>query len=110
VTLERTARIDKDREWLRIRIQDRGEGIPRENLNRIFTPYYTTKNQGDRERGFGLGLAICRKIAALHGGNLSIESQLKRGTTVQLDIPSRPATAAFVSPQTPTPVAVPTAA
>lgn len=94
VSLERTSRIDADREWLRVRVQDFGEGIPREHLNRIFTPYFTTKNRGDRDRGFGLGLAICRKIAALHGGNLSIESQVRRGTTVQIDLPSRPAAAA----------------
>jgi signal transduction histidine kinase len=91
VSLERTSRIDADREWLRVRVQDFGEGIPREHLNRIFTPYFTTNNRGDRDRGFGLGLAICLKIASLHGGNLSVESQLRRGTTVQLDLPSRPA-------------------
>ncbi len=89
VSLQRLARIDAQRDWLRVSIADRGEGISRENLNRIFTPYYTTKDRGDRERGFGLGLAICRKIAALHGGNLSIDSQLRRGTTVLLDLPSR---------------------
>lgn len=89
VTLERTARIDEHREWLRVRVIDKGEGISRENLSRIFTPYFTTKDRGDQTRGFGLGLAICRKIATLHGGSLSIDSQLKKGTTVQLDLPSR---------------------
>jgi signal transduction histidine kinase len=93
VTLERTARIDEQREWLRLRIIDKGEGISRENLTRIFTPYFTTKDRGDQTRGFGLGLAICRKIATLHGGSLSIASQLKKGTTVQLDLPSRQARA-----------------
>jgi signal transduction histidine kinase len=89
VTLERLARIDEHRDWLRVRIIDQGEGIAREHLSRIFTPYFTTKNRGDANRGFGLGLAICRKIATLHGGTLSIESQFKRGTAVQLDLPSR---------------------
>ena len=52
-------------------------------------PLFTTKNRGDETRGFGLGLAICRKIVALHGGNLSITSELTKGTTVQVDLPSR---------------------
>ena len=68
---------------------DQGEGIPKENLNRILTPSFTTKNHGDENRGFGLGLAICRKIVNLHGGQLTISSQPKKGTSVQFDLPSR---------------------
>ncbi len=77
------------RDWLRVRIADSGEGIRKEDMNRVFTPYFTTKNRGDEGRGFGLGLAICRKIVNLHGGNLSIASQVKKGTTVQVDLPTR---------------------
>ena len=76
-------------DWLRLRVVDQGEGIPKENLSRILTPYFTTKNRGDENRGFGLGLAICRKIVNLHGGKLSIASVVKKGTTVQVDLPSR---------------------
>lgn len=89
VHLERLDRAEANREWVRLRIVDYGEGIPKENLNRILTPYFTTKNRGDENRGFGLGLAICRKIVNLHGGNLNISSHLRRGTTVQVDLPSR---------------------
>ncbi len=89
VQLERLVKKATDPEWLRVRIIDHGEGIPKENLSRILTPYFTTKNRGDENRGFGLGLAICRKIINLHGGHLSIASQLKKGTTVQFDLPSR---------------------
>lgn len=89
VILERLARTDAHRDWVRVRIVDHGEGIPKENLHRIFTAYFTTKNRGDENRGFGLGLAICRKIVNLHGGNLNISSQLRRGTTVQVDLPCR---------------------
>ncbi len=71
------------------RIIDHGEGISPENLQRVFTPYFTTKNTGDGKRGFGLGLAIARKIVHLHGGNLSITSKEKSGTTVQVDLPNR---------------------
>ncbi len=89
VILERLGKTEADRDWLRVRVIDEGAGISRENMSRVLMPYFTTKNRGDSERGFGLGLAICRKIAALHGGNLSIESQPEIGTTVQLDLPSR---------------------
>jgi signal transduction histidine kinase len=89
VELLRLVKNDAGRDWLRIRIVDEGEGIRKEDLNRVFTPYFTTKDRGDEGRGFGLGLAICRKIVNLHGGNLSIASQHKKGTTVQVDLPSR---------------------
>ncbi len=95
VVLERLPKVDSVREWLRVRVIDHGEGIPKENLSRILTPYFTTKNRGDENRGFGLGLAICRKIVTLHGGNLAIRSQIRKGTTVQVDLPSRHVIAAF---------------
>ena len=88
VHLERLGRAH-EQNWLRVRVVDQGEGISKENLGRIQKPYFTTKNRGDETRGFGLGLAISRKIVNLHGGHLSISSVLKKGTTVQVDLPSR---------------------
>ncbi len=88
VKLERLPADEDTGEWLRLQVIDQGEGISPENLEQVQTPYFTTKNRGDETRGFGLGLAICRKIVALHGGHLSIESQLHRGTRVQVDLPS----------------------
>lgn len=88
VVLERLAKTDEERDWLRVRVIDQGEGISRENLGRVLKPYFTTKNRGDETRGFGLGLAICRKIVTLHGGSVTIESELRQGTTVQIDLPS----------------------
>lgn len=89
VELVRLFKTEVGREWLRVRVIDSGSGIKPEDLNRIFTPYFTTKNRGDEDRGFGLGLAICRKIVHLHGGNLTVSSKVKKGTTVQIDLPSR---------------------
>jgi signal transduction histidine kinase len=89
VELDQLSRADEGRDWLRIRVIDQGQGIAATDLERVFTPYFTTKNTGDSHRGFGLGLAICRKIAALHGGELSIDSELNRGTTVVFDLPSK---------------------
>jgi signal transduction histidine kinase len=89
VRLAPLPKTEPSRDWHRLRIIDHGEGISAENLRRVFTPYFTTKNTGDGKRGFGLGLAIARNIVHLHGGNLSITSKEKRGTTVQVDLPSR---------------------
>jgi len=89
VELTSLEKTEPDRDWFRIRIIDQGEGIPADNLQRIFTPYFTTKNRGDEQRGFGLGLSICRKVVQLHGGLLKITSAPKKGTTVFIDLPDR---------------------
>ena len=89
IQLASLPKTELSRDWYRLKITDHGEGISPENLRRVFTPYFTTKNTGDGKRGFGLGLAIARKIVHLHGGNLSIASVEKKGTTVQVDLPSK---------------------
>jgi signal transduction histidine kinase len=89
IHLEVLPKTELGRDWYRLKVVDQGEGISPENLQRVFTPYFTTKNTGDGKRGFGLGLAIARKIVHLHGGNLSINSKEGKGTTVQLDLPSK---------------------
>ena len=76
--------------WMRFQIIDRGSGISRENLNRVFAPYFTTKNHGDQTRGFGLGLTICQKIVHLHRGTIALQSTEGQGTTVQIDLPIAP--------------------
>ena len=89
INLDRLTKTQTECEWLRVRVIDHGVGISPENLKRVATPYFTTKDRGDHRRGFGLGLAICRKIVHLHGGYLSILSEEKIGTTVQVDLPDR---------------------
>jgi signal transduction histidine kinase len=89
IQLASLPRSEANRDWYRLKVIDRGEGISPENLRRVFTPYFTTKNTGDGKRGSGLGLAIARHIVHLHGGNLSIVSKEKKGTTVQVDLPSK---------------------
>jgi len=84
----RLLKTDAERDWFRIRVSDHGTGIAPENLKRVFQPYFTTKRTGDEDRGFGLGLAICRKIASLHGGSLLVSSEIGKGTIVNLDLPS----------------------
>jgi signal transduction histidine kinase len=65
-----------------IEVQDTGTGIPPENLDRIFEPFFTSK-----EGGTGLGLAIARQIAVDHGGSLTCESAPRSGTTFRLILP-----------------------
>jgi signal transduction histidine kinase len=89
VQIARLTRTEASRDWFRLKVIDHGMGISRENLPHVFRPYFTTKDRGSTQRGFGLGLAICRKIVLLHGGNLNIASEEKKGTTVQVDLPSR---------------------
>ena len=89
IEIIRLVKTDLDRDWFRIRVTDHGSGIGAENLQRVFQPYFTTKKTGDEDRGFGLGLAICRKIASLHGGSLVLSSDVGKGTVVNLDLPSR---------------------
>ena len=67
---------------LRIEVTDEGTGIDLEHRERIFDPYFTTK-----ENGTGLGLAVSREIACHHGGTLEFTSD-ERGTTFVLHLPS----------------------
>lgn len=67
-----------------VRIRDTGCGISAEELERIFTPYYTTKIKGS-----GLGLAICQKIVEDHRGFLKLSSTPGRGTEVKVWLPMR---------------------
>lgn len=99
IQLSTLPKTEMGRDWHRLLIIDQGEGISPENLQRVFTPYFTTKNTGDGKRGFGLGLAIARNIVHLHGGNLSIASKEKKGTTVQVDLPSKPNANSAPQPQ-----------
>lgn len=68
---------------VRVTVSDTGSGIPAEQLEHIFDPFFTTKGKG----GTGLGLFITRGIVEAHGGTLSVESEMGRGTTVEVYLP-----------------------
>jgi two-component system NtrC family sensor kinase len=63
---------------------DDGAGIPMEHLDKIFSPFFTTKPVG---QGTGLGLAICHGIVASHGGEIRVESEVGHGTRMSLALP-----------------------
>ncbi|MBI1870458.1 MAG: response regulator [Chlamydiae bacterium] len=65
-------------------IQDTGVGIPKENLMRIFDPFFSTKEVG---KGTGLGLSISYGIIQSHEGNIHVESQSKEGSTFIIELP-----------------------
>ena len=69
--------------YVRIIIKDQGTGISRENLSRIFDPYFTTKKKKERG-GIGLGLAISDSIIKYHNGLISVESIVNFGTTFSI--------------------------
>jgi len=78
----RTARRDGTVE---LEISDTGQGLSKEECERLFTPYYTTK-----QHGTGLGLAIVQSVVADHKGKISVESEPGRGTTFRIELPEKP--------------------
>ncbi len=65
-----------------VEIKDTGDGIPKENLPKIFDLYFTTK-----EDGTGMGLSIANQIVAAHGGRIEVESEIEVGTTFRIYLP-----------------------
>jgi two-component system, NtrC family, sensor kinase len=73
----------------RIDVADSGEGIPQENLDRIYDPFFTTKGA---RKGTGLGLSVTYGIVREHGGSIEVESQHGMGTRFHVELPlSKPA-------------------
>jgi signal transduction histidine kinase len=69
-----------------VKFADSGSGIESHHLDRIFMPFFTTKEEG---RGTGLGLSICRKIISEHKGEIKVESEIGKGTTFTIFLPMR---------------------
>ena len=74
-------------DYVRISIVDKGRGIAKEDLPKIFDPYFTTKGMGS-QKGVGLGLAICFSIVRKHNGHISVESMEGEGTTFHVHFPA----------------------
>ena len=78
-----TACVDYDgRTLARIIVSDTGPGIAEKELEKIFSPFHTTKTQGT-----GLGLAICRRLMEQQGGSIRVESRLGEGSVFTIEIP-----------------------
>ena len=73
--------------YVKLVISDEGVGIPKENLDKIFDPYFTTKYRGS-QKGMGFGLAIAHSVIKRHKGQIKVESEPGEGTRVIIFIPA----------------------
>ncbi|MCX5908867.1 MAG: ATP-binding protein [Deltaproteobacteria bacterium] len=78
------AREDANDPFIMIEVRDSGRGIPKENLERVFDPFFSTLPEGS-----GLGMTISHQIVHEHGGFIDLESELGRGTRVRIFLPLR---------------------
>jgi signal transduction histidine kinase len=76
-----TARVG---DIIKTSVADDGPGISPENMKKLFTPFFTTKEVG---KGTGLGLSICHGIVSEHGGKIYAESELGKGATFVVELP-----------------------
>jgi signal transduction histidine kinase len=88
ITVEIRADTHIEGGGLRIEVSDRGPGIPTEARDRVFEKFYRVPRLGDADvPGTGLGLALVREIAELHGGRVTVESEPGVGSTFRLWLP-----------------------
>ncbi len=80
-----TLRTYNESAGVRLQVRDTGVGIAQEHVAKIFDPFYTTKEIG---RGTGLGLAVCYGIVTEHGGHITVDSTVGRGTTFTVSLPA----------------------
>jgi len=74
--------------WAQVSIEDTGHGIGPEALERIFEPFYSSKERG---KGTGLGLVVCRSIVLDHHGTIEVESEVSKGSRFVLRFPAKSA-------------------
>ena len=76
--------------WVQVEVTDTGCGIAPGDLDHIFDPFYTTKHASDEREGTGLGLTIVHQIVQEHGGHITVDSAINRGTTFLVNLPINP--------------------
>lgn len=80
---EVAVQAERDGDIVRVRVNDRGAGLSPENLDKLFTPFFTSKRDG-----MGLGLSISRSIIEAHGGHLTAANNAFRGATFEFVLPA----------------------
>jgi len=79
-----TIATNETKDHVEIAFTDTGTGIQEENMNKLFSPLFTTK-----AKGIGVGLAICKKIVEQHGGTIEAQSKAGQGTTFTIKLPKK---------------------
>ena len=82
-----TLRARERESFLIVEIQDTGRGMSREEQKRLFEPYHRRVSDGSRFSGLGLGLALCKTLVELHGGQIWVRSQVGKGSTFAFSLP-----------------------
>ncbi|HOY72303.1 MAG TPA: ATP-binding protein, partial [Tenuifilaceae bacterium] len=87
-----TVEVDENESDVIFRVSDTGTGIPEENMDKLFTPFFTTKGTG---KGTGLGLATTYGIVKMHSGKIEVDSNTDpakgpTGTTFTIVLPRKP--------------------
>jgi signal transduction histidine kinase len=80
-----TVRTGTANGWVKMSVSDTGAGIPPENMARLFTPFFTTKED---LKGVGLGLAVSHGIIERHGGRIEVQSEVGKGSTFTVFLPA----------------------
>jgi len=80
--------VNESGEWVNLIVCDQGPGIPAEEQARLFDVFYQVNREELEQGGAGAGLAIANHIARLHGGWLSVESEVGRGSCITLVLPA----------------------
>lgn len=87
-------RIDVDGKTATVRVLDRGPGVPAEELEKIFEPFYRTdKSRDHRQDGQGIGLAITSRMTELHGGKVRARNRAEGGLEIAIELPLGPESA-----------------
>ena len=89
-----TARLSQDGKESLLHVQDTGKGIPGDHIATLWRKFERVEDLEHHTHGLGLGLPLCYLIAMAHSGQLRIDSQPGRGTTVSLVLPHMPTAAA----------------
>jgi signal transduction histidine kinase len=84
-TLSISTRLDETGEYVCVDISDEGTGIPKEDVEKIFEPFYSTKEEG---KGVGLGLSVAYGIVEQHYGKILVDSEMGKGTRFTIKLPA----------------------
>ena len=86
-------RLSRDDSGIQLEIQDYGQGIPEEEMDLIFEPFYRVdKSRNKKTGGYGLGLSLCKTIIEAHGGTISVKSSMGQGAIFLLLLPNSSST------------------